>query len=42
VFDRLAALAHGLRIFVETLLHSLQHVLVLPTCCWSRRKLRHF
>ena len=30
VLDRLAALAHGLRILVETPLHRLQYMLVLP------------
>ena len=30
VLDRLAALTHGLRIFVEAPLHRLQYMLVLP------------
>src|SRR6185369_7397053 len=31
MFDRLTALAHGVRVLVETLLHRLQHMFVLPT-----------
>src|SRR5690348_995484 len=31
MLDRLASPTHGLRIFVEPPLYSLQHVLVLPT-----------
>src|ERR1700723_1456304 len=31
MFDRLAALSHGLRVSVETLLHRLQHMLMLPS-----------
>jgi hypothetical protein len=30
MFGGLAALAHGLRVFVEALLHGLQHMLMLP------------
>src|SRR5690348_8588729 len=39
MLDRLAPLAHGLRILVEPSLHSLEHMLVLPArdpplhCC---------
>src|SRR5512141_2678252 len=32
MFDRLAPRAHGLRILVEPLLHSLDHMLVFPPC----------
>jgi hypothetical protein len=30
MFDRLTALPHGLRVFVEALLYGLQHILMLP------------
>ena len=32
MLDRLAPLTHGLRVLIETLLHRLQHVLMLPAC----------
>ena len=31
MLDRLAALAHRLRVLIETLLHGFEHVLVLPS-----------
>ena len=30
MFDRLTALAHGVRVLVEALLYRLQHMLMLP------------
>ena len=32
MLDCLTALSHGLRVLIETFLHRLQHVLVLPAC----------
>jgi hypothetical protein len=40
MLDRFAALAHGLGVGVETLLHGFEQVLVLPPCDASLRPRR--